>query len=107
MEYRLLKITLNGLYGTFIEIHDNIDEPISKTGVLFNPIYASWITAYGRWSVLKSIPIDKHNHIKAIHTDSLISNVSLNEFVDIGKEIGWCPFTARKHYRIYLKKEVI
>ena len=101
MEYRILKITMNGLYGTFIEIHDNIDELISKTGIMFNPIYASWITAFGRWSVIKDIPKDNHNHIKAIHTDSLISNVPLDKFIDIGNKIGeWSLEASGKCYII-------
>lgn len=96
MDYRLSKITLNGVYGSFIERQKryfldndgNIQKKI-KAGKLFNPIYASQITSYGRWSVLKDIPKEKYKNICAIHTDSLIINDnSILDNLDVGKDLG-------------------
>ncbi len=91
LEYNLVKICMNAVYGCFIETHKNYDKEGNyelNSGVLFNCVYASQITAFGRWSVLKDIPRDKHNNVIAIHTDSIISNISLVNYLDIGKELG-------------------
>jgi len=95
MAYNTVKICMNGLYGCFIERHENYyidnDNNISKrfkAGILFNPIYASQITAFGRWSVIKDIPKTKRKHIIAIHTDSIITNIDCSKWLNIGKELG-------------------
>lgn len=95
MLYNTVKITLNGIYGCFIERQERFeldnDGNIIKSlkgGILFNPIYASQITAFGRWSVIKDIPKQEWNHIKAIHTDSIIVDKDMSKFLDIGKELG-------------------
>ena len=92
--YNTVKITMNGLYGCFIEKHENYylkeNEIIKrfKAGKLFNSVYASQITAFGRWSVIKDIPKLKRNHIIAIHTDSIITDIDCSKYLKIGNELG-------------------
>jgi len=91
LEYNLTKLCMNALYGCFIETHKNIDIDGNielNAGVLFNSVYASQITAFGRWSVIKDIPKEKHVNIIGIHTDSIISNIKLDDNLDIGIELG-------------------
>lgn len=95
MSYNTVKICMNGLYGCFIEKHDkfylddngNIIKRV-KAGILFNPIYASQITAFGRWSVIKDIPKIKRKHIIAIHTDSIMTDIDMSKYLEIGKNLG-------------------
>jgi len=89
--YNLTKLTMNALYGCFIETHKNedIEGNIELTaGVLFNSVYASQITAFGRWSVIKDVPKENYDNVIAIHTDSIISNVPFDKFLNVSKEIG-------------------
>lgn len=91
LDYNIVKLCMNALYGCFIEIHKNYDVFDNfelNSGVLFNCVYASLITAFGRWSVIKDIPKEKYKHIIAIHTDSLISDIPLEKYLDIGIELG-------------------
>ena len=95
LSYNTVKITMNGLYGCFIERHEvysltDKKELIkrNKTGKLFNPIYASQITAFGRWSVIKDIPKTERNHILAIHTDSITTDIDCSKYLNIGNELG-------------------
>jgi len=91
LDYNITKLTMNALYGCFIEQHKEYDKEGNyslKAGILFNSVYASQITAFGRWSVIKDIPKDKYNNVIAIHTDSIISDISLDKFLDIGNELG-------------------
>lgn len=102
MEYNTIKIHMNGIYGCFIEVNEQIElinkevKNIDKTneikkrkaGLLFNPIYASQITAFGRWSVIKDIPKFKQKHIIAIHTDSIITDKDMTKYLEIGEELG-------------------
>ena len=91
LEYNIVKLCMNAFYGCLIEIHKQIDEfnrTFLSAGMLFNSVYASQITAFGRWSVIKDIPKDKYDDIIAIHTDSLISDTSLDKYIDLGKELG-------------------
>lgn len=69
--YWLVKLTMNSLYGCFIEKHRKIDGKI-YSGVLFNPIYASIITAKTRWKLLKDVGVENYDKIVAFHTDSVI-----------------------------------
>lgn len=89
--YNILKLTMNALYGCFIERNENYNEKLDcfeiQCGVLFNSIYASQITSFGRWSVLKDIKRSDYKYIIAIHTDSIITNKEL-KYLDIGKELG-------------------
>ena len=95
LEYNIVKLTQNGLYGTFIERHEKyyLDDKGNifkryKAGILFNPIYASQITGFGRWSVIKDIPKTKQKNVIAIHTDSIITDIDCNNYLDIGKDLG-------------------
>ena len=93
--YIICKFCLNAFYGCNIERNlkiklDDKNNEIKKlkAGVLFNPIYASQITAFGRWSVIKDIPKSENRHILGIHTDSIISDIEMDKFLDIGNELG-------------------
>ena len=91
LDYNIVKLCMNSVYGCFIEIHKNYDVFDNfelNSGVLFNCVYASLITAFGRWSVIKDIPKEKYKNIIAIHTDSLTSNIPLEKYLDIGNELG-------------------
>lgn len=91
LSYNITKLTMNALYGCFIEQHKDYDKKGNydlKAGILFNSVYASQITAFGRWSVLKDIPKEKYNNIIAIHTDSIISDISLDKYLILNLEIG-------------------
>lgn len=95
MSYNIVKITMNGLYGCFVEKHEKIyldkegkEYKRYRSGILFNPIYASQITAFGRWSVIKDVPKEKKDNIIAIHTDSIITDIDMSEYLDIGKKLG-------------------
>jgi len=94
MKYTICKFGLNAFYGCNIErnvkikLYKNREFKEYRAGILFNPIYASQITAFGRWSVIKDIPKNEQNHIIGIHTDSIISDIKLNKYLDIGKDLG-------------------
>jgi len=91
MLYNIHKLTMNAFYGACIERHENINIDMIKSysvGVLFNPIYASQVCAFGRWSVIKKIPRDKWKFICGIHTDSIISMIPLDKYLKIDDKIG-------------------
>lgn len=88
--YNISKYTMNSLYGCFIERHKSYDKfeiESYNSGILFNPFYASQITGFGRWSVLKDVKIRDYKYLTAIHTDSLISEKPLN-YLDISDKLG-------------------
>lgn len=88
--YMLVKLTLNALYGCFIEQHKNYELDKSYTltsGMLFNSVYASQITAFGRWSVIREIPRNLWKNIIAIHTDSIITDIPMN-FLKCNERLG-------------------
>jgi len=97
--YAVYKLTMNALYGCFIEVHKNeLDDGSFEydAGLLFNPIYASQITAFGRWSVVKDVWNERES-ILAIHTDSILMDKEIK--LDIGKEIGqWSKEASGKAY---------
>lgn len=70
--YWLIKLVMNSLYGCFVERHKKADGVITS-GILFNPIYGSIITAKTRWKLLKDVGIENYLKIIAFHTDSIIS----------------------------------
>jgi len=98
IDYNIFKKTMNALGGCFIENHliETLEKPKYlnkikqelKAGIMFNSVYASQILAFGRWSVLKDIPIKEHNHIIAIHTDSIHTDKPMDKYLDIGVELG-------------------
>ncbi|MHA1292218.1 MAG: DNA polymerase [Promethearchaeota archaeon] len=98
--YMLHKLTMNALYGCFVEINKKVidGKKTLVSGMLFNSVYASQITAYGRWSVLKDVWNEK-KHIIAIHTDSILIDKKID--LNIGKKIGeWCLESSGKTYII-------
>lgn len=72
MMYQIHKLTMNSFYGCCIERH--LKEKNSSVGKLFNPIYASQTTSFGRWSVIRELNEQLQKHILAIHTDSIITD---------------------------------
>jgi len=75
--YWFYKKVLNALYGCFIERHRKVDGLI-YSGVLFNSVYASIITAKTRWRLLKDVKKSNWKYLCGFHTDSLISTKKLN-----------------------------
>ena len=96
MKYNIQKVKLNGIYGCFIERQKRITidkegNEIKKLigGKFFNPVYATQITAFGRWSVIKDLyKVNKLDCLCAIHTDSLITDKDISKYLDNGKNIG-------------------
>jgi hypothetical protein len=91
LDYTIVKLCMNAFYGCFIEVHKNYDINGNyelNSGILFNSVYASQITAFGRWSVLKDIPKHKYNNIIAIHTDSITSDIPLDKYLTLNLDIG-------------------
>jgi len=74
--YHIIKITMNALYGCFIEKHKKADGLI-YSGILFNPIWASIITAKTRWKLLMDVDKRDWKYIVAFHTDSILSTKKL------------------------------
>lgn len=68
-EYDLYKKIMNSLYGSFYEKRKSGNEYIS--GKLFNPVYATLITAYCRMMVWKIIR-DYEDSIVSVATDGII-----------------------------------
>jgi len=91
MGYNLTKLTMNSLYGCFIETHKNELENGTidfQAGIMFNSVYASQITAFGRWSVIKEIDKQDYKHVIAIHTDSIIVDKNLDDKLTLNLELG-------------------
>ena len=92
LRYMLVKILLNSFYGKFIQVTEKtrVDGKVFEAGYLFNPIYASVITANVRLKL--SQVCDKFpNNIIAVHTDSIITDIDIEKHgficdTDIG---GW------------------
>ena len=101
--YMIFKLTMNALYGCFFEIHKRefFESNVKRIGgILFNPIYASQITAFGRWKILKDVWNVKDNLI-GFHTDSILSTIPLDKYLDIGKGLGqWSLEAVGKGYII-------
>jgi len=70
-EYKTYKILMNGLYGTFYEKHKNKLEDKIRVGKLFNPIYASMITAGTRVQLWDYAMKDIDNFV-GFATDSVL-----------------------------------
>lgn len=92
----IFKIIMNALYGCFIERHDVIailddgsEFKFTQSGKLFNPVYASIITARTRWKLLKDSGKRNRKHIVGFHTDSVISDkFLLRLWLKKGKKLG-------------------
>lgn len=78
LRYMLVKILLNSFYGKFIQVTEKQRDTgkIYECGYLFNPIYASVITANVRLK-LSEICDKFPDNIVAVHTDSIITNLDL------------------------------
>ena len=100
LDYNIVKLCMNAFYGCFIESHKDYDINGNyelSGGILFNSVYASQITAFGRWSVIKDIPKENYDNIIAIHTDSITSNISFDKFLTLNLDIGnWNKETEGK-----------
>lgn len=92
----IFKLVMNAVYGCFIERHDKIliDESgsemkITVAGKMFNPVYASIITARTRWKLLKDSGKKNWKKIVAFHTDSIIvKRFPLRMLFKLGKKLG-------------------
>ena len=88
--YMIFKLTMNALYGCFFEIHNNeqSDGSIERTtGILFNSVNASMITAFGRWKILKDV-WNVRDELVGFHTDSILSEIPLDKYLEIGNGLG-------------------
>lgn len=88
--YWLYKLTMNALYGCFVERHlKTIDEDtkVITSGILFNSVYGSIITAKTRWKLIKDLQKKDYKHIVGFHTDSIISTKPLN-YLKCSDQIG-------------------
>ncbi len=70
--YRLYKILMNSLYGTMYEKIKPFNAEKYRAGVLFNPIYASLITASARIQVFTEALRYPQEDVLAFATDSLL-----------------------------------
>jgi len=82
-KYDLVKRMMNALYGSFYEKRDTGEEV--KTGKLFNPIYASLITALTRIKVFEEAKRHEKRVI-SMATDSLL--LDGKNRVETSKELG-------------------
>ncbi len=94
LRYMLVKILLNSFYGKFIQVTEKWreDKKIFEVGWLFNPIYASIITANTRIKVCQaSETYDKYT--VAVATDSIITSIDLrNDGLNISDKLGAWSF---------------
>lgn len=92
----IFKIVMNAVYGCFIERHKQIlidsdgnETQLTIAGKMFNPIYASQITARTRWKLLKDSGKRNWNKIIGFHTDSIIvKKFPLRMIFKLGKKLG-------------------
>ncbi len=90
LRYMLVKILLNSFYGKFIQVTQKWqnDKPRNEAGWLFNPIYASMITANTRVK-LSRVCEQYDKHIVAVHTDSVVTTIDLrNNGLGISDKLG-------------------
>ncbi len=87
MEYMLVKIILNSLYGAFYEKQKKGDEYL--TGKLFAPVYAALITAIGRINLYKEA-LKYGRRIVGMATDSIL--VRGKAETQTSKELGGWSF---------------
>ena len=99
LKYILIKKTVNALYGCFVETNTNL-EGIDWGGKLFNPVYATFITGFGRWSVVKEIPVENKKNLIQIHTDSITFDCKV-DFLNKGKEMGQWNIEAQGKAMIF------
>lgn len=83
--YWLYKLTMNSLYGCFVERHLK-DVDFVTTGILFNSVYGSIITAKTRYKLLKDIDKKDYKYIVGFHTDSILSTKPLD--LKVSDKIG-------------------
>jgi len=101
--YMIDKIIMNAGYGTFWEKHKmELSDGTTAlfSGVLFNPVYASIITAKCRWELLRHIKPKQWKHIIGFHTDSVASEIPLD--VPISNELGKWECEIADAYGVYL-----
>lgn len=93
----MFKIVMNAVYGCFIERHkqivikDGIEEEFTIAGKMFNPVYATTITARTRWKLLKDTKKRNWKKIIAFHTDSVIFKkrfLPLSMYFKISTKLG-------------------
>ena len=80
LDYMIIKIFLNSLYGKFVQLIPQGDR--YRAGYNWNIIYGSVITANCRVRI--SEMQQQYSTVVAVHTDSIISTAKLN-FPEVGK----------------------
>jgi len=69
---------MNALYGTFVERHEDVDTHLVTSGILFNSVWGSVITAKIRHKLLSDIKKKDYKHIVGFHTDSILTTKPLD-----------------------------
>jgi hypothetical protein len=95
MQYLLVKILLNSLYGKFLQITETFDKdllPHFRAGMLFNPVYAAYITAGTRVELCNTMDFQPRS-VCAVHTDSVITDKPLPLVCD--KSLGGWDFVSK------------
>lgn len=95
MQYLLVKILLNSLYGKFLQITEVFDKDFQshfRAGMLFNPVYAAYITAGTRVELCKVMDTQP-KAVCAVHTDSVVSDKPLP--LECDKLMGGWDFVSK------------
>ena len=95
MQYLLVKILLNSLYGKFLQITEVFDKDFKahfKAGILFNPIYAAYITAGTRVALCKVMDTQPRA-VCAVHTDSVICDKPMS--IECDKLLGGWDYVSK------------
>jgi len=80
-KFKILKLLLNSIYGKFIQVRNGV------TGNLFNPVWASEITAGCRLQIYDLIKQIDNKKIIGVATDCVFTKgkININESDEIGK----------------------
>lgn len=82
-QYDLVKKMMNSLYGCFYEKH--VEEKRITPGILFNPVYASVITAKCRIMLFQKA-VKHSDHVIALQTDSILFDKKVH--IPTSKKLG-------------------
>lgn len=85
----IYKIFMNAIYGCFIERNTDVEKDEIVAGKLFNPVYATIITARTRWKLLKDVKPKNWKYLAGFHTDSVFSEKKLRELKKNRKLGNW------------------
>ena len=80
LDYHIIKIFLNSLYGKFVQLIKKGDKYVASTN--WNPIYGAVITSNVR--IVISDMQDTYHDIQAVHTDSVITKTRIDAIITPG-----------------------